>query len=608
MTATETAPLSLDVLDAALTALDPTGAFQGVSYNLAPHNTLPEQWWVFMPYGKWSTPLAAPTPSPLQDAILQAIAKTPTLQDGCYIDILHLSDDTIGTAKFFEPIIKSIVSFIKLGSSGATPVIRYLVGETSTNRKLPQLSGFMKELYGAMKELYGAGEFSADVFYGNFAPSFGLGAQRDGFSAHGLVDEVRGLIAEVLPTVYQSEVERLFAGLPDWERLAQLVAPMSWNHAKIFALNGSQLVTGGANYWCEYSEDQTFLFDLSMRIGGDAAIDAHKYANYLWAYLSDIPKTDTCSFSFGNNTNDLSKFEESYKASPLTDFPTNSGSTRALTVSRIGNWPSPTGYPVQFVDGIRDFIVNVIAVLAEKNQDDKLTVSVVNAVTDENLRDVLRKLGIGINPAAWASRYARNYAICHAQSRLRLSQQALVMDDLMHYGPPGYLELVLAINEMLGTNWNGFIWPFDTLSALGNALATFSPNPSADAKVQVVCSTPSEETGYEDPITPTEFRQKLISIMTGMSLMGYIKPVGSISDIVSDRVEYRRVDNTPGELPLHANHSKLVVVDDALCYIGSDNLYPGYNEESGIWIDDQQAIQRFVDEYWTGLWQLAIPV
>ena len=34
---------------------------------------------------------------------------------------------------------------------------------------------------------------------------------------------------------------------------------MSWNHAKIFALNGSQLlVTGGANYWCEYSEDQTF--------------------------------------------------------------------------------------------------------------------------------------------------------------------------------------------------------------------------------------------------------------------------------------------------------------------------------------------------------------
>ena len=86
------------------------------------------------------------------------------------------------------------------------------------------------------------------------------------------------------------------------------------------------------------------------------------------------------------------------------------------------------------------------------------------------------------------------------------------------------------------------------------------------------------------------------------------EPVGSISDIARTGSKYRRVDNTPGELPLHANHSKLVVVDDALCYIGSDNLYPGYNEESGIWIDDQQAIQRFVDEYWTGLWQLAIPV
>ena len=178
MTATETAPLSLDVLDAALTALDPTGAFQGVSYNLAPHNTLPETMVGVHALREVVDPSCSANPSPLQDAILQAIAKTPTLQDGCYIDILHLSDDTIGTAKFFEPIIKSIVSFIKLGSSGATPVIRYLVGETSTNRKLPQLSGFMKELYGAMEEeLLRSREFSATC-YCNFAPSFDSRATR----------------------------------------------------------------------------------------------------------------------------------------------------------------------------------------------------------------------------------------------------------------------------------------------------------------------------------------------------------------------------------------------------------------------------------------------
>jgi hypothetical protein len=595
---TETAPLSLAVLDAALTALDPTGAFRGLSYNLAPHNTLPEQWWVFMPYEKWSSFPAAPSPSPLQGAISQAINEA-TPRDPCYIDILHLYDQGEGgTAKFFDPIIKSIVDFIKSGSSGGTPVIRYLVGDTS--RRPPQESGFMERLYET-------GEFSAHVFYGNFAPSFQLSAQPAGFSADGLVEAVHGLIAGALPTGYQSEAERLFAGLPDWATLSQLVKPASWNHAKIFALNGSQLVIGGGNYWAEYSQDETVLFDLSMRIGGDAAIDAHEYANYLWGYLNDIPTTDTYSCSFANYTNDLLKFEPSNKAPLLTDFPTNGGSTNALTVSRIGNWPSQTGYPVQVVDGIRDFIVNVIALLAEQNGDDELTASVVNAVTDENLRDELRKLGISINPAAWASRYARNYAICHAQSNLRLSQQALVMDDLVN-GSSEYKELVARINEMLGTSWDGYIWPFDTLSALGNALATFSQNPNIPGTVQIVCSAPSQATGYEDPVTATEFRQKLISIMTGMSLMDYIKPLGSISDIVYERVLYRRVDNTREGPPPHANHSKLVVVDDALCYIGSDNLYPGYNEESGVWIDDQQAIRRFVEECWTDLWEFAVPV
>ncbi len=599
MAATETAPLSLDVLDAALTALDPTGALRGVSYNLSSHNTLPEQWWVFMPYGKWSSSLPAPNPSPLQEAISQAIDDArPTLQDRCYIDILHLADVGDGTAQFFAPIIRSIVGFIQPGSPGVTPVIRYLVGDTSQKR--PEESGFMKALYGA-------GGFSAHVFYGSFAPSFQLDAQPAGFSPDGLLDAVHSLVAEVLPAGYRSEAERLFAVLPDRATLTQLVSPTSWNHAKIFALNGSQLVTGGGNYWPEYGQGQTFLFDLSMRIGGDAAIDAHNYANYLWGYLSDIPSTDTCSCSFGNYTKELSKFEASKKAPLLTDFPTNGGSTRALTVSRIGNWPSQTGYPVQFVDGVRDFVVNVIAVLAEKHGDDTLTAAVVDAVADENLRDVLRELGIGINPAAWASRYARNYAICRAQSSLRLSQQALVMDDLVHYGPPAYKELVAAINKALGTDWDGFIWPFDTLSALGNALATFSQNPNVPGTVQIVCSTPSNATGYEDPISPAEFRQKLISIMTGMSEMGSIKPLGKISDIVSKRVEYRRVDNNLSS-PSHANHAKLVVVDEALCYIGSDNFYPGYNEESGIWIDDQQAIQRFVAEYWTGLWRFAVPV
>ena len=596
MTTTNTAPLSLDVLDTALTALDPTGAFRGVSYSLTPHNTLPAQWWVFMPYGAWSTYPMAPSPSPLQGAIAEAITDAkPTLQERCFIDILHLSDQDNGTGEFFGPIVASIVDFIKQGPSGSPPVIRYLVGETGP--KQPEDSEFMRTLYAT-------GGFNAHVFYGNFAPSLGLSAQGGASSPGGLVGAVSSLVDGALPAAYRPEAERLLAALPDGMMLAQLLPPTSWNHAKIFALNGSQLVIGGANYWAEYSQNEVSLFDLSMRVGGDAAIDAHEFANYLWKYLSDIPVSDTNSVSAGNLTSVISNFQSSNKAPQLTDFPTSSGSTRALTVSCIGDWPSSVGYPVQVVNGIRDIVVNVIAAFAEKNGDETLTVSVVEALTDENLRDALGELGI--NPAAWASRFTHNYAISHAQSHVRLSQQKLVMDDLAEAKQPYFETFVRNVNAMLGTKWNGYIWPFDTLCALGYALTTFSQSPNVPGTVQIVCSTRSRETGYEDPVTAAEFREKLISVMTGMSQMGYIKPNGNIPDIVSKRLEYRRV--TPPTAPKHENHSKLIVVDDAICYVGSDNLYPSYNEESGIWIDDQQAIQRFVNEWWNGLWKFAAPM
>ncbi len=615
MTSTDTrdaAPLSLDVLDAALKALDPKGAFEGISYSLTPHNTLPTEWWVFMPYGKWSTYPAAPSAGPLQGAISEAIVEAKsTLRERCFIDVLHLSDQNNGTGEFFRPIVASIVDFIEHGPPGSPPVIRYVVGEDGP--KKPEDSEFMRTLYDA------PGFSGAHVYYGNFAPSLALGARGDASSPKGLGEAVSRLVdgalsAAHLPATHRPEAERLLAALPDGTELAQLLKelaqvlrPTSWNHAKIFALNGSQLVIGGANYWAEYSrrpeepERQVYLFDLSVRIGGDAAGDAHEFANYLWKYLSHIPGTDTNSSSAGNLTSEISNFQSSNEAPQLTDFPTSAGSTPALTVSRIGNWPSPIGYPVQVVDACRDIVVNVIAAFAETSGDESLIAYACEALTDENLRDALGELGV--NPTAWASRFTHNYAISRAQSHVRLSQQKLVMDDLAAAKQPGFEAFLRAINELLGTSWNGYIWPFDTLSALGHALATFSQNSSTPGTVQIVCSTRSTETGYEDPVSAAEFRQKLVSVMTGMYQMGYIEPSASIPDIVATRLEYRRV--TPASSSNHANHSKLVLVDDAICYVGSDNLYPNYNEESGIWIDDQQAIRRFVDEWWNGLWNFA---
>ena len=46
-------------------------------------------------------------------------------------------------------------------------------------------------------------------------------------------------------------------------------------------------------------------------------------------------------------------------------------------------------------------------------------------------------------------------------------------------------------------------------------------------------------------------------------------------------------------------------MDDAVCYIGSDNAYPSYNPEFGIWVDDPASLQAFISQYWNGLWTFA---
>jgi phosphatidylserine/phosphatidylglycerophosphate/cardiolipin synthase-like enzyme len=50
------------------------------------------------------------------------------------------------------------------------------------------------------------------------------------------------------------------------------------------------------------------------------------------------------------------------------------------------------------------------------------------------------------------------------------------------------------------------------------------------------------------------------------------------------------------------NHTKAYCVDKKLLYIGSDNPYPNYNEEHGVWIDDKGAIDAWYDGNWKPRW------
>lgn len=60
---------------------------------------------------------------------------------------------------------------------------------------------------------------------------------------------------------------------------------VSWNHAKIVAVDGKYLWTGGHNFWDYHYLKNNPVNDLSLELEGGVANDAHYYANGQWAYI-----------------------------------------------------------------------------------------------------------------------------------------------------------------------------------------------------------------------------------------------------------------------------------------------------------------------------------
>jgi len=67
----------------------------------------------------------------------------------------------------------------------------------------------------------------------------------------------------------------------------------------------------------------------------------------------------------------------------------------------------------------------------------------------------------------------------------------------------------------------------------------------------------------------------------------------------------RRIGSSLGP---NSIHTKTLCVDKQLLYVGSDNLYPSYNEEHGIWVDDKAAVSDWVENFWNAMFsELKVP-
>lgn len=70
--------------------------------------------------------------------------------------------------------------------------------------------------------------------------------------------------------------------------------PPSWNHSKIVAADGKQAIVGGHNLWDGHYLGKNPVHDLSMRVRGPAAADAHLFANEQWRYTCQTMNFTYC--------------------------------------------------------------------------------------------------------------------------------------------------------------------------------------------------------------------------------------------------------------------------------------------------------------------------
>ncbi|KAJ9654562.1 hypothetical protein H2201_008983 [Coniosporium apollinis] len=631
---------------------------------------------VFSPWGTWAREREnnRTYPTPAQQALIDVVSQGIKADDSkCFIDIATLLPapefwTESGSGK--KSVIDTIADAVNACSPNAEPVIRFLIGDQDATKRTEVYDGdritkiFWNDNEPRIKHA------KARLYVGYYSPNFHPRSTDD--PAIKFVKSMKETIEKANP-----EVAKMLQAFEFDKHVAELVKTgarqISWNHGKIFAVNGRCIYTGGTNFWTEYSTSQFAkdkdktpidhnIVDHGIKIVGDAAVAGHKWSDYFWQYLDNPAQTDDNCICWATKLSDSNptwwtrdgNITESTASSPTPilvkhdvtvngtnktvngipaevkrspfektmTFRMGKSQIRCLTVGKLGDWHGTMQqltYPVMVIDLVRDLALNIFWQMNASLPDGVKGLGgyiygLNKLLSDDVQKDLLFKQ-FKITPVAWASRHAMTKAIAYAKTSVILCQQCIVQTQTASIKDFQNAVDKINANKSLGigpTNqWDGFIWPFDLLIALAQALGKISTTASDDKwrGIFIVLATKhgDQHSGWEDQTSIPRFKYRLKRIMLGLpsafGLLGGGIPEDKIDAALSKYLHIRRVDKDNGHM---YSHSKVVCVDKKLMYVGSDNAYPCYNEEHGVWVEDDSSesyyvgdwVNKFFDPYW----------
>lgn len=467
---------------------------------------------------------------------------------------------------------------------------------------------------------------------------------------------------EIMPEIWVGRFYELEAGLLD--ALSNKLFPasiisdagtkMTWNHSKIIAMDGYESLVGGHNLNMDLFRSYPPVHDVSVVVHGAAPYGSQLYLNEMWKVGNDLltkESLNTDTFNWDNRDSEHSKpddpFTESHVQSYITERQNtlisihNSGTQPGTdpTEPVIPPMPSPNDIRAHDLRTLDDLERSVIKERVIYNTYDKF-----NEYKKSSRMLSVGKYWVGPNKETdfrKGSELMKRNLIMNATSSIRMSQMDLIsawkknwsdhtvchwiMESLLKNK---YLKVEIVVSPLdAGAGAEGDQYSFGSGARRTFDLIEYymTHDVSSDAPLSDDDGTRAHalERLFVAPLFYTDQvpSNKLVEGVTykwpnlteeGHTLTLKQPPlsaeppsggiIGHPARAVADAGGFNRapVESAPG------NHAKIMIIDDTLYVVGSDNLYPGNLSEFNYLVEGD-AVRELRQAYWDKLWQYSSP-
>lgn len=331
---------------------------------------------------------------------------------------------------------------------------------------------------------------------------------------------------------------------------------LSWNHAKIIAVDGKYLHTGGHNLMDKHYLSYNPVHDLSLEMEGEITDNAHTFAQFHWDFIKR--KQSTCCGQIAEKIPDgmplawktrviVSEFPEDVAG----EFPPDYDSTR------VPNYDKPEGvYPIIGVGRLGAITKIVNRLLGHDRPADDAFLAMFGAA--------------------------------------RTSIKVVCQD----FGPCCFPGTKIPLP--------GLVWPKIYMTAIARAI--WEHNVSVEIILSNPGSLPSDckptEAAYGNGWSCIDVAAEIVKRIRKHCHGVHDSPLRAkvtknLHVCYIRRDEERKYANG-ANIGLHSKH---FIVDDTCFYVGSQNLYYCDLAEWGVIVDNKSKTQDILNEYWNPMWE-----